>query len=159
MNCLKCQAEVTVKGDQKEGTMYYETVDPLLDSNKAKHPVPFYCDVCGAIKFPFRPTGDKVFVVSDPIETHIGMIEIPEQYRKEKRRTGTVVAIGRGYYNDKGKFIATSVQVGQRVIYHKNVPWKMKVVGQDGNEHRVEYMGERDIQFVLDSDFDEKTID
>ena len=162
MNCEKCGTEVKVGGDKGEGTMYYETVDPLLDSNKTKYPIPFWCDLCGAIKFPMRPLGDKVFIVSDPVATHLGeskLLVIPDEWKAKKRRTGTVVAIGKGYYDNKGKFYPTSIKVGQRVSYHMGVPWSMDVEGQDNKKHRVEYMGERDIQMVLDGDFDETTIE
>ena len=161
MNCEKCGTEVRVGGDKKEGTMYYETVDELLDSNKTKHPIPFWCDLCGAIKFPMRPLGDKVFIVSDPVSDFVGttgLIKIPDEYKPKKRRTGTVVAVGKGYYDNKGKFHPTSIKVGERVAYHFGVPWSMDVEGQDGKQHRVEYMGEKDIQMILDNDFDEEKI-
>ena len=157
MNCPKCGCEVTTYSSGG-GTSSYEQVEPRLNTLNHKHPIPFYCDLCRAIKFPLKPLGDKVFVLSDPVETHIGMIEIPENWRPEKRATGVVMAIGRGYYDKSGRFHATSLKPGMRVIYHRHVPWKLEVEGTDGKVHRVEYMGERDVQFEMDLDFDERKI-
>ena len=155
--CPQCNEEVIAVSDGG-ATLHYETVNPTLDSNKKKYPIPFWCSICGAIKFPLRPLGDKIFLFSDPIETHIGVIEIPATYRKEKRRTGTVVAVGKGYYDDKGRYHKTTLEVGERVSYNFTVPWKMTVKGSDGKDYRVELMGERDVQLILESDFDERTL-
>jgi len=164
MRCPECDVEVTVVsggGDTCHDTCHYETVDELLDSNKAKHPIPFWCPTCGAIKFPLRPLGDKVFIISDPIRTHLGsgILVIPDEYKEKKRRTGTIVSVGKGYVDDRGKFVAMSLKIGQRVIYHFGVPWSTDAKGQDGKEHRVELMGEKDVQLIIDNEFDESTVE
>lgn len=79
-----------------------------------------------------EPLHNVVLVRRDPEEVKSkGGIYIPEQ-AKEKPKRGTVVAVGRGIYQN-GQFIPTTVKPGD-VVY-----WRMFV-----NEHQlVEVNGEK----------------
>lgn len=114
-----------------------------------KYNIPFKCPECGSIDFPYRPTGDKVFVWPDPEpEYYKGTIYIPE-FIRERDGYGVILAIGKGYYDRRGKWHPTSLKVGERIIYDKNVPWSMEVEAPDGNKYTVVYMGEQDVKLKV----------
>ena len=66
-----------------------------------------------------KPTFDRVFVKKDdPISMSNGGIAIPD-VAQEKATKGTIIAVGPGKYAEKtGVFIPTTLQVGQRVLFH-----------------------------------------
>jgi len=123
----------------------------------AKFNVPFRCKECGAIKFPWRPLRDIVFMYPDEIpEKTDGGIIVPDIVRELYRESGelynsvgTVLAVGKGYTDDRGKFRPTTVKSGDRVNYTSSVPWHMDFEGIDGKKHKVRMMGERDIRAVV----------
>lgn len=125
--------------------------------------VPFRCEACGAIKFPWRPLRDIVFMYPDEIpEKTDGGIIVPDTVREAYRESGelynsigTVLAAGKGYTDDSGKFHKTTVKPGDRVNYTSDVPWHMDFEGIDGEKHKVRMMGERDIRAIVN----DKTID
>jgi chaperonin GroES len=120
-----------------------------------KYSIPFKCKVCGSLQFNYRPTSDRVFIWPDVIPDKVGSIYIPDQYRANQvSEYGTVLAIGPGFYKSNGTFVPTSVKVGDRVVYDKNVPWSITASGIDGNKHVVKVMGEADIMaFACKGDF------
>jgi chaperonin GroES len=120
-----------------------------------KYIIPFKCKVCNALQFNYQPTADRVLIWPDVIPEKVGSIYIPDQYRvNQVSEYGTVLAIGPGFYKANGTFVSTSVKVGDRVIYDKNVPWSIMASGIDGNKHSVKVMGEADIMaFACKGDF------
>ena len=49
-------------------------------------------------------------------ETTYGNIVVPD-LGKEKHLTGTIVSVGPGYHCATGEFVASTLKVGQKVIY------------------------------------------
>ena len=139
MNCPNCNTEVKVKG---KTTLFYEIVNKLLDSNK--YHIPFYCTVCGAIKFPYRAIRNIVFIW--PLMHYIeeaksDIIIIPDELKySEYSNFGIVLSYGPGFYNRKKKdkwIPVTGLSVGMKVVYDKTVPWCDYVPGIDGKKHKV----------------------
>ena len=63
-----------------------------------------------------QPLGDKVVIkLSETEEQQYGNIVVPD-LGKEKMKQGKVVAVGRGRISEYGKFIATTVVVGDTVV-------------------------------------------
>jgi co-chaperonin GroES (HSP10) len=81
------------------------------------------------IGFDYRPLRDICFIWPFPTPTtlgSLGVIEIPEQFRKKhKTNYGILLAIGPGYQDDKGKIHDTYPELipGAIVLYDKTVPW------------------------------------
>jgi len=66
-----------------------------------------------------RPIHNRVLVQRDPpTETTKGGIIIPDN-AKEKITKGTVIAIGPGKATDSGRFVETTLKVGDRIIFGK----------------------------------------
>ncbi|MBI2096043.1 MAG: co-chaperone GroES [Candidatus Taylorbacteria bacterium] len=71
-------------------------------------------------RFKLEPLGDRVLVKpSSPEERKsAGGIIIPDTVSKEKPERGTVVAVGKGKFED-GKLIPPRVKVGDEVVFSK----------------------------------------
>lgn len=81
-----------------------------------------------------RPLGDRVLIKRmEPKEQVKGGIIIPDT-AKEKPLEGTVVAVGEGRYDDKGKLIPMSVKEGQKVLVGKYAGTEIKI---DEVEHII----------------------
>lgn len=81
-----------------------------------------------------RPLGDRVLIKRmEPKEQLKGGIIIPDT-AKEKPLEGTVVAVGEGRYDDKGKLIPMSVKEGQKVLIGKYAGTEIKI---DEVEHII----------------------
>ncbi len=81
-----------------------------------------------------RPLGDRVLIKRmEPKEQVKGGIIIPDT-AKEKPLEGTVVAVGEGRYDDKGKLIPMSVKEGQKVLVGKYAGTEIKI---DEIEHII----------------------
>jgi chaperonin GroES len=93
----------------------------------------------------FRPLADRVVIrrVDEETKTKGGII-IPDT-AKEKPQEGEVVAVGPGDWDDDGKRIPVSVQVGDRILFGK---WSGSEVKIDGDELLI--MKESDILGILD---------
>ena len=119
-----------------------------------KRTTPFHSEK-GELIFPYRPLRDIVFVWPDPPPEKLGkrqLIHIPEHLKKQYRDgIGTILVIGSGYTNDKGKCfpIPSELRVGVRVLFDINVPWGMRFEGQDGKKHYVVLCGVADIFGVV----------
>lgn len=77
-----------------------------------------------------KPLGDRVLVEplvsgSDSQSKH-GII-IPETVSKERPEQGIVVAVGAGRVTDQGKTIPLKVKKGQKIIFSKYGPDKIKI--------------------------------
>jgi len=145
MNCKSCNAEVK-KVDGKA-----VPVDENLIKIVLLHRLPFYCEECGAFKFPYRAVRDVVFLFSDQIpEETPGGILIPSVVRDSMHSEyGVVLSVGKGYWDKKMKFHPTEVKVGDKVMYDKTVPWTQDVEGADGKVYKVKVMGERDVKGLV----------
>ena len=90
------------------------------------------------------PLGDKVVIKPiEETETQYGNIVVPD-LGKEKPLTGVVTAVGKGRLSEFGKFIGTTVQVGDTVVVPNFGAQKVFVEGE-------EYMicREQDIMCVI----------
>src|SRR6516164_676835 len=74
-----------------------------------------------------KPLSDRVLV--QPLEEKGGII-IPDT-AKEKPQEGTVVAIGTGKLDDKGKKIEFNVKVGDKVLISKYGGTEIKIDGEN----------------------------
>ena len=108
--------------------------------------IPFICDKCGGIDFPFMPTTDRIFVWPEPEPEKIGLIELPATYRQFHRsERGIVLAAGPGYYNKHGIFIKNDLKIGDVVIYDVGAMYTRTASSKNGKEYDVKLMGEQDI--------------
>lgn len=72
-----------------------------------------------------RPVQDEVLVKLDPFEKEFGDSGIVRpDIAYDKQMWGTVRGVGKGYRDKKGRFIPTTLKIGQRVY----CPW---VTGHD----------------------------
>jgi len=146
MNCKECGVEVKeIEGDK------VVPVDENLVKMVLVHKLPFYCEVCGAFKFPYKATRDIVFLLSDQIpEETPGGILIPSVVRDEMHSEyGVVLSVGSGYHDKKGKYHPTELKVGDKVLYDKTVPWAQDIKGADGVTYKVKIMGAGDVKGMV----------
>jgi chaperonin GroES len=82
-------------------------------------------------KFPVEPLFDRVFVKKDDAsKDEDGILHLPDSI-KGRAKTGTVVAVGPGYFNTTtGKFIPTSVKVGDRVYLKEFDGYRVDINGE-----------------------------
>ena len=81
--------------------------------------------------FKLKPLGDRVLVQPlEEKEVKKGGIIIPDT-AKEKPQEGTVVAIGTGKLDDKGKKIEFNVKVGDKVLISKYGGTEIKIDGEN----------------------------
>lgn len=127
-----------------------ERIQALIEEKK----IPFVCPVCGMIKLPVRATLDRVFVWADPVADtlgKLGLIYLPE-VAKENYKTvyGTVLSCGPGYYNPKrhNQFVPTSLKVGDRIAYDKDVLYRLTLRDVNGKLHDAVLMGHEDVYGV-----------
>jgi len=122
-----------------------------------KQLTPFH-DKKDKLHFPFRPLRDIAFIFpSPPPETlgDEGKITIPEQFRKFHRdKTGTVLAIGSGYFDKKDRWnpVDPELKPGVKVYFDNTVPWAIEAVGQDGRTYVVTMCGESDILGIVEDE-------
>jgi co-chaperonin GroES (HSP10) len=143
--CVQCGNLVQVySGD--EGTNSYELVDKRLAKVIDEFKIPFVCQVCGGLWIGIQAVRDVVFVWPDPPKDKTeGGIVIPEKFVKDKGY-GTVLSVGPGHWSPKKqKYYPTGLKRGDRVVYNKNVPWRLPVKASDGRVRMIPYMGEQDV--------------
>ncbi len=82
----------------------------------------------------YRPLGDRLLVKPKPSEetTKSGIV-LPDS-AQEKPQEGTVISIGPGAKDDKGKVVAMEVKKGDIVLYSKYSGTEVKI---DGKEHLI----------------------
>lgn len=92
-----------------------------------------------------RPLGDRLIVSVGPKEekTASGLI-LPDTASKERPEQGEVIAVGPGRFDEAGKRIPMSVQVGDTVVFKKYSPEEVKV---DDKEYLV--ISESDVLAVI----------
>ncbi len=77
-----------------------------------------------------KPLGGRIVV--EPMEAEditTGGIFLPET-AKEKPQKGTILSVGPGERDDKGKYIPMDVKVGDVVLYNKYAGTEIKVDGK-----------------------------
>ena len=91
-----------------------------------------------------RPLGDKVLVKRmDVAEKTEGGIIIPES-STEKPLEGTVVAVGKGRVDEKGKTIPLTLKKGDKILFGK---WSGTEVKMNSDEFLI--MKESDIMGII----------
>jgi len=91
-----------------------------------------------------RPLADRVVVEpSEGEEVSTGGIFLPET-AKEKPQQGTIVAVGRGRYED-GKLVELDVKINDKVLYAKYAGTEIKLNGK-----KVLILKESDILAVVE---------
>ena len=93
-----------------------------------------------------KPLGNRLVV--EPLEAEevtAGGIVLPET-AKEKPQKGTVLSIGPGERDDKGKRIEMDVQKGDTVLYAKYAGTEIKVDGK-----KILILKETDILAIIES--------
>jgi len=116
-----------------------------------RHNTPFKCEVCGGLYFPYQPVRDVIFVYPDPVGDFLfnGIVYIPPIVKANLQaevEKGTVLAVGKGYWDKKGKFHPVELRVGDRVFFDKTCPWWIDVEASDGKKYLVRIMGARDVK-------------
>jgi chaperonin GroES len=76
------------------------------------------------------PIRDRILVKRKSIESHKGLIEIPEQYR-DLPNEGTVMAIGDGRMLSNGTIIPIAVAVGDHVLFGRFVGTEILLNGEE----------------------------
>jgi hypothetical protein len=107
------------------------------------------------IKFPYQPTSDRIFLFpSPPPETFgEGIIEIPKNQQEFYREgIGIVLAVGSGFFNEKGVWrpVSKLLVPGVKVHFDITVPWEHYVRGLDGEHHRIVLCGSEDIHIIIE---------
>jgi hypothetical protein len=140
MKCETCGEEVRAVGKTKR----LQPVNKTHLANKGKVQIPFYCKTCGAIDFKYTAVRDVAFIYPMPKADKIGLIYLPDiDYRggnpqeKYKDQGAYVLSIGEECFDPKKK------------VYETRVPWEMKMLGTDGNMHKVVYCGFMDMYGVM----------
>jgi chaperonin GroES len=101
--------------------------------------------VTTATKVAIKPLEDRILVQANEAETTTASgIVIPDT-AKEKPQEGTVLAVGPGRVDEKGKRIPVDVKVGDTVIYSKYGGTEVKYSGE---EYLI--LSARDVLAVLD---------
>lgn len=117
---------------------------------------PFH-DKQGNIHFPWQPTSDRVFIYPSPSPGKFqkdGLIEILPLYRDFYHDgTGVVLAVGKGFYTEKGKWesVPSLLKPGIKVYFDKTVPWRQVVHGLDGKEYHIVLCGATDVLCVIEN--------
>jgi len=115
---------------------------------------PFH--VRGKVRFPWRPTADRVFIFPCPPPTHYipdGLLEIPEKFQAEYvQGIGILLAIGPGFFDDKGKWhgVPKELVPGVYVKYDQEVPWRHIETGADKKKHAIIFCGASDISGLVE---------
>jgi len=77
-----------------------------------------------------RMIQDKIAVKPDPKLDKVGSIFIPERYQSTLW-SGTVIAIGPGDYDAKGRFIPTELKPGQHIVIDTARAVEVRVEGEE----------------------------
>lgn len=78
-----------------------------------------------------QPLFDNVLIRPDDAQTKTSSgIYLPDN-AKEKPQVGTVMAVGPGATDDKGKTISMQIKKGQKVMYKKWGGNEVKVAGEE----------------------------
>src|ERR671932_1251681 len=82
--------------------------------------------------FRIRPLADRVVIrPQEKEEKTRGGIFLPDTASKEKPQEGTVVAVGEGRLDDKGKRTPVAVKAGDKVLFAKYAGTEVKIEDED----------------------------
>lgn len=73
-----------------------------------------------------KPLGNRIVIKRQEMKTTKGGILLPET-AQEKPRQGTVVAVGPGKVDEKGKFRSLDVKVGDEILFSSYAGTEYKV--------------------------------
>jgi len=110
----------------------------------------------GELQFPYQMLGDLVFICPDSPPEKMGqdnVIVLPESIRKKYHNgTGTILSIGPGYTDLKGKCHPThpKLSAGVRVLFDISVPWGLNITGLDGHKYYTVLCGAQDVFGLVD---------
>ncbi len=107
-------------------------------------------DKNGNIIFSYKPLRDIVFIwpTPPPEKFSSSSLEIPQEFRgRHQDGTGTLLAIGSGYWSQDGKWHPTNPELkpGILVQYDNSVPWGLYIDGQDRRKHFIVVCTAQDI--------------
>ena len=71
-----------------------------------------------------RPMFDRVLVKPDPVKETDGAIALPK-LSKSASTTGTVLAVGPGRTDDRGRTVGMTIGVGDRVMFKERAGWEI----------------------------------
>lgn len=77
----------------------------------------------------FRPTWNRVLIEKEEPDEKIGMFYIPD-VSKPVPCVARVIAVGPGYYDDAGNFVATTVKPGDRVFINRWAGYQVAMNGK-----------------------------
>ena len=78
-----------------------------------------------------KPLGSKMIVESDGAEKETKGGIIIANAKDDGLTTGTVLAIGKGSYDERGKFTATETQPGTKILFNAGSGEKFKYQEKD----------------------------
>jgi chaperonin GroES len=93
-----------------------------------------------------RPLGDRVVVEPTEQEERTARGIILPETAKEKPQEGTIIAVGAGRRDDKGKLVPMEVAVGNRVLFAKYGGTEVKLEG----DKKVLILRESDILGIVE---------
>lgn len=114
---------------------------------------PFWDGNLNKIKVPIRMLRDLVLVWAPETPEKVGHIIIPETARGSAKycSLGVILSVGKGYDNGK-RFYPMLLKPEQVIYFDKHAPWRVKIKHDNGTEHELRYMGERDIKLLVEPD-------
>lgn len=90
-----------------------------------------------------KPLNDNILLEKLPSEKKVGSIILTKE--EKSGNVATVVAVGPGKTLDDGKFVATTLKEGQRVIYRE-----YSGTNYEADGHKYILIREEDILAVID---------
>lgn len=90
-----------------------------------------------------KPLGNKIVVQRNEAKASKGGILLPES-AKEKPRQGTVIAVGPGKIDDKGKNHSLDVKVGDKILFSSYAGTEYKA---DEQEYLI--LSEEDVLAIM----------
>ena len=135
-----------------------DSEDTKLLDNIKEYQVPFVCEVCGGLKFPYQALKGIVFVWPKPIPETQGAIYIPDRVRAIfKTSYGMVMSTGPGCIEKRtGIFVPAEVIPGDILSYNNNIPWQIEVPDANGKKHTIDMMNVLDVEAIIEDDKYEK---
>ncbi len=89
-------------------------------------------EVRRVMDFRIRPLADRVVVKPQEKEERTrGGIYLPDTASKEKPQEGTVMAVGEGWLDDKGKRTPVAVKPGDKMLFAKYAGTEIKIEDED----------------------------
>ena len=101
-----------------------------------------------------RPMNDRVLLRMTKAVHNVGSIVLPACCKPGNYRSGTVVAVGPGQQDKKGRRVPPAVQVGQKVAFNAFGKaatgfFDFEKVGKDSDGNEYILVNGPDIEFVL----------